>query len=367
MNPWQWYCPTRIFFARGAVRDNSREMALGQKALIVTGQGGSAKRNGALGDVCSALAEHGVAFCIYDRVESNPAVSDMREGAGLARKEQVDFIVGVGGGSPLDAAKAIAVLAVNDINDEDLFAGRFAKALPVAAVPTTARTGSEATPYSILTYPDINSKKSIYSPLIFPAAAFLDSAYTRSLPDQTTIDTALDAFAHAFESYLTIRTNPLSDALARKVLFITGRYLHKMGQECWSLDENDRDQLLYASLLAGMAISQTGTSIPHALGYSYTYFKGVPHGRANGYVLPPFARFLARHKQPRLWQALESGGFDSLDKFALLIEALSGPAPVLDKYEQDKFIDICSRAKNLNNTIVRPTLTDLRQILLEIR
>ncbi len=366
MNEWQWHCPTRVIFARNAVNKYSSELILGRKAFIVTGQGGSSLRNGSFEDVCSVLDEAGVAWSTYAKVENNPELSSMREAARLAAEDQADFIIGIGGGSPLDAAKAIAILSINELSDEDLFNGRFNRALPLAAVPTTAGTGSEVTPYSILTYPEIKSKKSIFSPLIFPAAAFLDSSYIRTLPSRVTIDTVLDAFSHAFESYLTLRPGPISDAMARRVLNITGRYLHKMGQERWRLDENDRDQILYASMLAGMVISQTGTSVPHALGYSYTYFKGIPHGRANGYVLPPFARFLARQKQPRLWQALEAGGFSSLDKFALLAQALTGPAPSLDEAEKKQFIEICSRAKNLGNTLVRPSLMDLQQILSEI-
>lgn len=363
---WHWNCPTRIIFGWQAVVNNPDALALGQKAFIVCGQGGSARRNGALNDVCQALAAARIDWTIYDDVQSNPEVGAMRKAASDARKEQADFVVGIGGGSPLDAAKAIAVLACNSLSDEELFNAQFNSALPLAAVPTTAGTGSEVTHYSILTYPAINSKKSIASALLFPRVALLDPAYTRSLPRDVTIDTAVDAFSHVFESYLTVRHSPMSDVLAREAIFLLGGLLRELRVKKDVPDDGMRYQLLYASMLAGTVISQTGTSVPHALGYSFTYFKGTPHGRANGYIMPALAWFLGGKGEARAMQALEIAGFKGLKDFSQVMQDLTGPVPVLSEEEKHTFLTICSQAKNLGNSLVKPSFEELQAMLEQV-
>lgn len=341
-------------------------MVLGKKAFVVCGQGGSARRNGALNDVQQVLSAAHIDWAVYDEVQSNPEVQAMREAAFHAQKERADFVIGIGGGSPLDAAKAIAVLACNSLSDEDLFNNRFKSALPLAAVPTTAGTGSEVTQYSILTYPAINSKKSIASTLLFPQVALLDPAYTRSLPQDVTIDTAVDAFSHVFEAYLTVRHSPMSDVLAREAMFLLGGLLRELGGEQGVPDDAVRYQLLYTSMLAGAVISQTGTSIPHALGYSFTYFKGTPHGRANGYILPALAWFLDGKGEARAMQALEIAGFKGLLDFTQTMQKLTGSVPLLSEEEKQTFLTICSQAKNLRNSLVKPSFEELQALLEQV-
>lgn len=363
---WNWLSPTNIFFGSGAITEKHNKMkVLGTRALIVTGQGGSADRNGSLKDIYQALADCAISWEIFREVEANPSVETVRRGAKFARETGADFIIGVGGGSPLDASKAIAVLAKNDITDEDLFAARFNTALPIVAVPTTAGTGSEVTPYSILTYHAIENKKSIFSPLIIPAIAYIDPAYTQDIPLNITIDTAVDAYSHALEGYLAVKSNPISDLLAREALRISGAEL-KLLASGTSPNPESRKALLYASTLAGLVISQTGTSIPHAMGYPFTYFKGVPHGRANGMLMPAYLGFTLRNTDnPRVREALQCSGFDGLQDFTELMRELCGPAPYCSDSEQIRFIEICSQAKNIRNNIVRPSHEDLKTILRE--
>lgn len=363
---WNWLSPTRIFFGSGAVDENHEEMkTLGKRALIVTGMGGSAARNGSLQDLCQALANCNISWEIFREVEANPSVGTVRRGAAIARQADVEFIIGLGGGSPLDAAKAIAVLAVNDITDEEMFAAQFTTALPVVAIPTTAGTGSEVTPYSILTYPAIDSKKSIFSPLVIPVIAYIDPDYTGDIPLNITIDTAVDAYSHALEGYLSVKSNPISDLIAREALRISGAELKLLASGA-NPGRASREALLYASTLAGLVISQTGTSIPHAMGYPLTYFKGVPHGRANGILMPAYLAFTLRNSDnPRVIEALQCSGFSSLQEFTKLMRDLCGPAPECSDSEQTRFIEICSQAKNLSNHIVRPSQQDLKSILQE--
>ncbi len=363
---WKWLAPTEIYFGRNAIRENGEVFkGLGKKALVVTGRGGSARRNGSLEDVLDVLDSFSMEWEVFDKVEPNPSVSTVRTGAGIARKLGADFVVGIGGGSPMDTAKAIAVLAINDLSDEDLFAVKFDRALPVAAVPTTAGTGSEVTPYSILTWPEIENKKNLASSIIFPQAAFLDPGYTEGLPFDITADTAVDAFSHAFESYFTMKANSLSDAVAREAMRILGPELAALAREEIPSYER-REKLLYGSLLAGLAISQTGTSIPHAVGYCFTYFKNVPHGRANGMVLPCYAEFnWGKTGHPKLQEAFSVSSFGSLEEFAFVIKKLVGRPPECSAEEREKFLDIFSQARGIANNLVKPTEEELAVMLRE--
>jgi alcohol dehydrogenase class IV len=360
---WQWFNPTRIFFGRGVVAEQASGLAeLGHMALLVTGEGRSSRLNGSLGDVQEALSRAGLGCQIFDQVEANPSLETVRAGAQLAREVKADVVIAVGGGSPLDAAKAIAVLAVNDLDDESLFAAEFTAALPTVAVPTTAGTGSEVTPYSILTYPKIQSKRNLSSPLLYPALALVDPDYCATLPRHITVDTAMDAYSHALEGYLSLKANPFSDRLAEESLRILGEQLRRLCSKDIPAAE-EREALSYGSVLAGMVISQTGTSIPHALGYALTYFKDMPHGRANGLLLPAYLHFNLNSKAGARAQAvLDASGFDDEAHFAATMQQLAGEPPYCSEQEKQDFVEICLRAKNIRNNVVQPRDEDVVDI-----
>ena len=255
----QFLMPTRVVSGPDCVRKNAPVFsALGKRALIVTGAR-SAKENGSLADLEAAFSSVGVEWRLYDRVMSNPTIACAYEGAALAKSYGADFVAAIGGGSPMDAGKAIALLACQDISEENLFSGNYGKqVLPMAFIPTTAGTGSEVTQYSILTSDKAKTKLSIAAPLLFPTVSFLDARYTRSLSRVTTINTAVDAFSHLFEGMLSVRANPLTDLMARegmlRILACRDRLLAD------SLTAEDRESLLYASTLGGMVIAQTRSS-----------------------------------------------------------------------------------------------------------
>lgn len=361
---WQSYLPGQICFGNNVVKENEKIFqGLGRKALIVIGQGGSARRSGALEDICQALQQLTIEWEIFDQVEANPSIDTARTGAKLAQSCRADFIIGIGGGSPLDAAKAIAILALNDINDEALLGQQFGDVLPVAAVATTAGTGSEVTPYSILTFPEQKTKKSIGSLKIIPRLAILDPSYTLQLPWQITADTAVDAYSHALESYLSVRATPLSELYARAALEILGTQM-KMLLQSEKITMLSREALLYGSMLGGLAISTTGTSIPHALGYSFTFYKDIPHGRANGMIMPAYMDYnLKNSDHPKVRHAFEISGFDDLAQFKLLMNDLCGKPPVCSPAEKAIFIEQTMHAKNLVNNLVTPNRADLIDIL----
>lgn len=307
--------PTVVRFGRGAVRENAKLLALGKRAFVVTGAN-SGRKSGALGDALCALSAEGVAYEVYEGIGSNPNVSACRTLGQRARAFGADFIVGIGGGSPLDAAKAIAVFAANEIDEQRLFQYGYENGvLPIAAIPTTSGTGSEVTPWSIMTDDTAKTKRSFGGTLTFPRVALLDPTYTEKLPRAITFDTGMDAFQHCFESYLSMRATPATDALCLEAL---KRFSHCMQPLAEGKLEGIREELMLISMLGGMAIAQTGTTLMHAMGYPLTYFHDVPHGRANSLVLPAYVAALDAYRPERLREALNALGVskDKLCDFA---------------------------------------------------
>lgn len=275
-----FYLPTTVFFGREAVKNNAAILQnAGKRAVLVTGRH-SAAACGALDDVKNVLTAANIPFLLFDKVTENPPLLVCQEGGRAAAAFGADFVIGIGGGSPMDAAKAVAAFAAEPtLAAEDLFepAKRHHKALPLYLLPTTAGTGSEVNFYSVLTLPDGRRKKTFKSSDVWPRAAFVDPRYTASLPRETTISTALDAFAHAMESYLSPKSTAFSENAA---LFAAEELFDVLSQDPTTFDDEMRERLSAAATAAGAAISVTGTGFPHPLGYSLTLLDGVPHGRA---------------------------------------------------------------------------------------
>lgn len=271
--------PTRIISGRGCINANADLFKIGNKAYIVTGKHG-AVASGALRDVTEILEKNGMDCYVFDKAAENPPLLDTFSGGKEAREHKCDLVIGIGGGSAMDCAKAIAAFAANtELEPYDIYDSEKIKnpSLPIILIPTTSGTGSEANPYSVLTLPDGLHKKSFNSKYSWAKYAFVDPAYTDSLPYETTISTALDAFAHAMESYLSPKSTDLSRMLAvysgKKIWNVLTEYPDKFNKE-------HRDELSAASCAAGAAISITGTGFPHPLGYSLTLLYGIPHGKA---------------------------------------------------------------------------------------
>ncbi len=358
---FMFYMPTRLIFGRDCIIKN-RELLekTGKKPLIVTGRK-SSSMNGSLDDITRVLGHANIPYSHFDRVESNPSVETVREAAEIFRSEGCDYIIGIGGGSPLDAAKAIAVLASNEIDDNDLFSGKYRnRPAKIIAVPTTSGTGSEATPYSILTYNKIHNKKSIASEQIYPEISFLDPKYTETLPATTTINTAIDALSHSVEGYLSLRATDIISPFALESIEILGGCLHRL-----SLGESpsrlDRDRLMYASMLAGIVISHTSTTSVHAMGYPLTYHKNIDHGRANGLLLFQYINFLER-THPRVQEIIKKMELEDLSGFENLMNKLLGKKEEITEEEVALYSETAISAKNISNTDPHPDLEQIRNI-----
>ena len=287
----KYYMPVRVYDEAQSVSKHKEEIAsFGNKALIVTGRS-SAEKCGALGDILSALKEYGKEYAVYNRIEENPSVETIMDASAFGIAEKADFVIGIGGGSPLDAAKAIAFMIYrNSDNPDDLYdASLPADALDVIAVPTTCGTGSEVTGVSVLTVHAKNTKISIPHK-IFPKLALIDGKYLMSAPHSMIVNTAVDAFAHMSESYLSKKADVYSQSAALTGMKLWAEVKDVLAEER-EADAEDYAKLMRASTFGGIAIAQTGTSIPHALSYILTYDQKIPHGKAAGYFLGRFIFF----------------------------------------------------------------------------
>ncbi|MBR4941701.1 MAG: iron-containing alcohol dehydrogenase [Clostridia bacterium] len=335
----------------------------GKKAVIVCGKN-SARLCGALAHAEEGLSAAGIEYCIFDRVEPNPLVSTCHEGGRIARDFGADFVIGIGGGSPLDAAKAVAAFAANpDFAPEDIYTKVRVPALPLLAVNTTAGTGSEVTPYSIMTVPSLENKKSFAGDDLYAKVAFLDPSYTLSLPVNQTYSTAVDALCHAVEGYFMKKANPVSDALAEKCIPMLCSGMRKV--LAGDLGYETREELLYASSIAGMVISRTGTGFVHSTGYMLTYFHGLSHGHANAYFLADFVGFMAKENPERAGKIFALCGVkDAEELWAFLGACPDMPlSPVFDVELADKYAARTITVKNVGNAVSVITEPELRDIL----
>ncbi|HOO25587.1 MAG TPA: iron-containing alcohol dehydrogenase [Clostridiales bacterium] len=287
---FDFFMPARVISGKNALLNNGDALAsLGKRCLLVTG-GKSAKVSGALDDAVSALVKQGIVYDIYDKIGPNPLISACHEAGEKARAFGADFILGIGGGSPLDAAKAVAVYAANeDLEPANIFLQKPKNPpLPLALVGTTAGTGSEVTGVSVLTVDETGRKRSITGPNCYAKISFADPKYTYSVPYATTVSTALDAFSHALESFFTPKAVGLTKCVAQKALEVLWPALLYLEKNESSVQEDVSDKLYYGSLYAGLAINTTGTAFPHPLGYILTENYDVPHGKACAVFMPAF-------------------------------------------------------------------------------
>ncbi len=333
-----FYMQTNLVTGAGCVAASSQKLAaLGGRCLIVTGVS-SAKKCGALADVETALEKENISYTVYDKIGQNPAVLSCLEAGELAHNIGAEFIVGIGGGSPLDAAKAVAVFAVNPgLTFQELFALDWKnRPLPVVAVGTTAGTGSEVTPVSVLTTPE-GLKKSIRDGRIYPVLSLGDPRYTETLPDEFTRSTAVDAMAHCLESYFNKTANNISRTFALKgVSLLLDVFQKIVCNGTVALTPDDRETLYNASIYGGLAISVTGTAFPHAVGYFLSELHAVPHGTACAVFLTRFIRHSAV-SEPALMKDFLSRLGVTEDALIALIEAVTPDCPVIvTKEEQER-------------------------------
>lgn len=291
---------TKVYFGCGILEKRLAEIeSIGSRILIVTGRR-SAKATGLLSRIDKVLIDKKIKFFEFCEVEENPSFQTLEKGAEIARKNKCDCILGAGGGSSMDTAKGIAVLAVNDLPSKQ-YAGedKFKNTpLPVAAIPTTAGTGSEITRFAVIVDKEENTKKTIASLSIMPRMAICDPELTLTLSPHLTASTGVDAISHAVEGYLSVRANPVSNVLGLEAMRLAVTNLEKAFKNGGDIEA--RSNMLLSSLIAGMALNHTGTILGHGMGYVLTLDFKMQHGEANGLMLPYLLEHIYSRKKERI-------------------------------------------------------------------
>lgn len=298
-----------IFFGKGSLmKIVELTKHLGRITLIVTGKK-STKESGALSKLIDYLKDIGVNFVLFDKVEPNPTVEIVEEGGRIFLENGCESIIAIGGGSSIDAAKGIGVYAIYQEIKPFLTQEKILdkKIPPLIAIPTTSGTGSEVTKYTIITY---NYKKlAIASPFITPDFAILDPELTLSMTPNIVRDTGIDALSHALEGLFSLGATPISDLFGYEAVKIIYKYLPRSFAK--KGDFEAREMMHYASMIAGLQITISGTGIVHGMGYPLTVKYGFPHGFANALLMPYVFKFELPAQYEKMAKITEKLGFDT--------------------------------------------------------
>ncbi len=279
--------PTRITYGPGCVNELPQELAKagGRRPLVITDRG--VERAGILKKATGLLEGAQIPYAVYSGVEPNPKDTNVRDGAAAARAHQADCLIAVGGGSPIDCAKAVGVLLAHDAEDIKLYEGKTAATLPnppLISIPTTSGTGSELTFSAVITDSVNHYKMTVKSPYTAAVAAVCDPLLTLSVPPAVTAATGVDALTHAIEAYTATCAEPISDAVALYAIELIYQNLPKAVKN--GEDELARSAMLMGSMLAGIAFSHADVASVHCIAESLGGLYDLPHGVCNAVFLP---------------------------------------------------------------------------------
>lgn len=282
---FEMYVPTRIVFGAGALNRLHEQTLPGKAAMLVISNGRSSRENGSLRRITEELAQAGASFVLFDRVEANPLQSTVMAGAAFARKNGCDFIVALGGGSVMDAAKAMAFMATNPGELWDYIRGGTGKGkpmekkpLPVVCVTTTAGTGSEADQWGVITNEASKEKIGFGGwDELYPALSIVDPELMLSVPSRLTAYQGFDAFFHSVECYISKAANLLSDMYALTAIENIAAYLPRAVAD--GGDISARERVAFANTLSGVVMTLSSCTSEHSMEHAMSaYHQELPHG-----------------------------------------------------------------------------------------
>lgn len=292
------YVPTRILFGCGMLNNLHKQQMPGKKALIVISNGKSTKENGSLDRTEEQLEKAGVEYAVFDGIMANPLKSTIDEGAKAAKDNGCDFIVALGGGSVMDASKAIATMATNDGDLWDYVFGGTGKGqllkkapLPIIAITTTAGTGSEVDQYGVITN-DVTNEKIGYGgdDRLFPVIAIVDPELMKSVPPKFTAYQGFDALFHSTECYIANKASLISDMYAITSIENIGKYLARAVKD--GSDMEARDHMAFANTLSGVVMTLSSCTSEHSMEHAMSaYHQELPHGAGLVMISKEYYRF----------------------------------------------------------------------------
>lgn len=375
MNEFTFSVPQNIIVGRGSLAKlpEVAEKSGGKKAFIISGP--HLNKMGIVQSCVDAMKAKGIESSVFTETEGNPSVETVDKASAAYKESGADFIVALGGGSPMDVAKAVGVVAryggsITEYEGADKVPGDI---IPLIAVPTTAGTGSEVTAFSVITDHSRNYKLTVFSYKLIPSYAILDAELLTTAPASVAAACGIDAMVHALEAYISTAASPFSDAMAEKALELIGANIR-----CYAANRGDieaAENMLVGSLFAGIAFSWARLGDVHAMSHPVSAYFNVPHGVANAILLPTIVEYnmLAdKGKYLNIYNyiaelpaAPEEFTADMLvDELLNLNEALGIPAGLEEAgVTKDKFDAMADDAMKSGNIAVNPRSTTKKDVL----
>ena len=364
VNDFFYKQPVRIWFGEGKFQQLESVMAeLGCKKCVLVCGRHFAPEAKAMMEKMPAIA------AVYGEVEQNPQLAGVEETVRLARSLGADTIVGIGGGSSMDTAKFAAAAAPGTESAEAYYTGAAAfpgHPLTIIAVPTTAGTGAEVTQVSVMSRG--SEKRTINNPLFMPTAAIVDPALTMTVPPRTTMNTGLDALAHALEGFWSVNHQPIADLFAVEAVRIIMENLETAWRD--GSNKEARGNMLYASLLAGLAFSNPRTAGCHGCSYPLSEDYHLPHGEACAFTLDSFVRINADERLEALCRKAGLSGTGELAQRIAALKQLAGLRTKLSdlgEVDMDKLCHDCAVHVLMNNNPVKMDEAALREMFEKLK
>lgn len=296
---FEYYIPTKIFFGKGQINKLETTELPGKKALIVISSGTAMKRFGYLEKVQNLIKANGSSYVVFDKIKPNPTYENVMEGASIAKETQCDYVIGLGGGSSIDAAKAIAVMATNSGDYWDYIHGGTGKGmpipnnpLPIVSITTTAGTGSEVDPWTVITKEDTCEKIGFGYDKTFSILSIIDPDLMMSVPSKLTAYQGFDALFHATEGYIANISTEISDMYALKSIELIGRSLVDVVKN--GDNEEARANVALANTLSGFVESTSSCTSEHSLEHALSaHHTELTHGAGLIMISESYYRFFA--------------------------------------------------------------------------
>lgn len=372
---------TKIYFGRGRLNELSDiAKVYGQKVLLVTSKKESS-RKALYEKIILDLTSAGMNVVHYDGTVPNPTTESVDAGTELARREQVEVVIGVGGGSVLDTAKAIAMAAVNEGSAWDYLFFKNPqpeKTLPMIAVTTTSGTGSQVTQVAVMTETATSTKSAVFNNLIYPKAAIVDPELMVSMPEHITASTGFDAFCHCFESFINVKASPYTDMIALEGIKAVAKYLRRAVKD--GNDMEAREGMAWADTCGGLAIANAGVTLPHGVGMTISgHCPQIMHGESLALTYPGFMKFtwsaavekfavVGRIFNPQLCQVSDREAAESCcDEITKLLKDI-GMWLNFKQFdvEETTIRKIADRSHDLPDYMANPVVADIAEIYDEL-
>ncbi len=314
-----YFLPANIVFGKNRINElGSLSKKYGKKALVVTGKN-STKKTGLLDRSISLLNESGIQTIIFDEVTQNPLTTTATKGALIARENDCDMVVGIGGGSIMDCAKSIAMLSVNEGDVSDYIFGKLVanSALPIILVPTTCGTGSEANGFAVLTNKDSMDKKSLRGDYLIPKLSIVDPSLMKTIPKQIFACVAFDSLCHLMEASTCKNSTPIIKSLAFEGVRLAMKNIVPIYEG--DLSDVRYEEMTLASTIGGMVIYTGGVTLGHAMEHPVSGLKNIAHGKGLAMLTPAIMRKTIE-KIPDEFEelSLAMGGINSAHCLAIL-------------------------------------------------